>query len=98
MDKDIFRNILTQDLQNNIQTYLHFIESIPLIKLLNQKKQLALCYSLIPQYHPPKQYIITKGEKSNGLYILKKGDVYLESNKQYIRNLSSKDIFGERSL
>lgn len=85
----------------NAQNYLEnrsFIDSVPLLSILNSSQHEALVASLSTLKFAPGEKIVNEGDPGDLFYIIKEGSVTCTKDDIEIRTLSKGEYFGEQAL
>lgn len=85
----------------NAQNYLEnrsFIDSVPLLQILNPTQREALVASLSTLKFTPGEKIVNEGDPGDLFYIIKEGSVTCTKEDIKIRTLSKGEYFGEQAL
>ena len=95
---EVFREIVQKLNDSESKERFLFISFVPIFKNLNAIQLSNVATSMYKCEFATNQYIITEGDYGKSLYIIKDGNVECLSNNTVVRELKSKDYFGEFAL
>ncbi len=72
-----------------------FLKSMPLFKLVKEESLFALACILEHEIIEPGELIIQKGDLGNTMYMIVDGKVKVHDESRVIKELETKEIFGE---
>ena len=99
LERKNFRKIVEHITKINYEENLKFLESVSILSHLEQYQKTILSNNLVKEEFEEGRRIVTKGEFSSCLYIIKSGLVdCIDDNGVIIRTLKEGDNFGERSI
>ena len=99
LERKNFRKIVEHITKINYEENLKFLESVSILSHLEQYQKTILSNNLVKEEFEEGRKIVTKGEFSSCLYIIKSGLVdCIDDNGVIIRTLKEGDNFGERSI
>ena len=99
LERKNFRKIVEHITKINYEENLKFLESVSILSHLEQYQKTILSNNLVKEEFKEGRRIVTKGEFSSCLYIIKSGLVdCIDDNGVIIRTLKEGDNFGERSI
>jgi CRP-like cAMP-binding protein len=99
LERKNFRKIVEHITKINYEENLKFLESVSILSHMEQYQKTILSNNLVKEEFEEGSKIVTKGEFSSCLYIIKSGLVdCIDDNGVIIRTLKEGDNFGERSI
>jgi CRP-like cAMP-binding protein len=99
LERKNFRKIVEHITKINYEENLKFLESVSILSHMEQYQKTILSNNLVKEEFEEGRKIVTKGEFSSCLYIIKSGLVdCIDDNGVIIRTLKEGDNFGERSI
>ena len=99
LERKNFRKIVEHITKINYEENLKFLESVSILSHLEQYQKTILSNNLVKEEFEEGRRIVTKGEFSSCLYIIKSGLVdCIDDNGVIIRTLKEGDNFGVRSI
>ena len=99
LERKKFRKIVEHITKINYEENLKFLESVSILSHMEQYQKTILSNNLVKEEFEEGRKIVTKGEFSSCLYIIKSGLVdCIDDNGVIIRTLKEGDNFGERSI
>ena len=99
LERKNFRKIVEHITKINYEENLKFLESVSILSHMEQYQKTILSNNLVKEEFEEGRRIVTKGEFSSCLYIIKSGLVdCIDDNGVIIRTLKEGDNFGERSI
>lgn len=98
LERKNFRKIVDHITKMNFEENKNFIESIPILSIIDQCQKTLLCNSLYKETFKEGQLIVKQGELAHCLYIVKEGEVNCTLNNKVVRILKKGNNFGERSV
>lgn len=98
LDGLVFRESIQKLNQGNLKERLFFLNLIPIFAGLNNVQMHNLALSMLKCEFEEKQVIIREGDLGESLFIIKEGLVSCRKGEVEIRQLQSKDYFGESAI
>lgn len=95
---ELFRNIVQKINESELKERLLFLSYVPIFRYLSQIQLNSVCSFMYKCEFNINQRIINEGEIGESLFIIKSGIVACSKNNEVVRNLKSKDYFGETAL
>ena len=80
---------------HNLKRRINFLKKIPIFNGLTNEHCIELLNISDEKTFPQYEVIVKQGDKSDALFILKKGCVKLYCNESLLTDISAIDIFGE---
>lgn len=98
ISRKVFKKII--DFVNKLQydENKKFLDSIGILKGLDQEQKLLLCSNFQKQVFEMGNFICHKGENADCLYIIKEGEVNCVMDGKVIRILKKGTLFGEKAI
>ena len=93
-----FKKIVAHITRLNYEECKSFVESVPILSVVDHTQKSLLCSSLYKENFEEGQYIVKQGADAHCLYIVKEGEVICSLNGNVVRTLKKGDNFGERSI
>ncbi|ODM93013.1 cAMP-dependent protein kinase type II regulatory subunit [Orchesella cincta] len=103
MDRQTFRRIVLKNAYKKRQMYETLIESVPMLKTLENYERMNLADALVPRVYTNGETIIKQGDAADGMYFVEDGDtrvVKIDGNgeEKEINRTSKGGYFGELAL
>lgn len=98
MDRKTFRKIVLRSAYYKRQEYEGFLESVPMLKMLEKGEQLNVADALQPKHFNAGQMIIKQGDHANGMYFIEEGECKVLRDDKEVNVLKKGDYFGELAL
>lgn len=98
-----FKHILYKSANEKRATYEQFLANVPVLQNLTSYEILQVSDALVSKNYKKGQYIITQGDKGDGMYFIEKGTVGIfiqDDEDKYIeiKKIDSGNYFGELAL
>uniref|UniRef100_A0A2M4BRY2 cAMP-dependent protein kinase type II regulatory subunit n=2 Tax=albitarsis series TaxID=58233 RepID=A0A2M4BRY2_9DIPT len=102
MDRQTFRRILLKSAFRKRKMYEALLDSVPMLKTLQNYERMNLADALIPQTYAKGDRIIKQGDAADGMYFIEDGKVSIriqqDAGEVEISNLGKGGYFGELAL
>lgn len=103
MDRQTFRRILLKSAFRKRKMYEALLDSVPMLKTLQNYERMNLADALIPQTYSKGERIIKQGDVADGMYFIEQGKVSIriqqdDGGEVEISNLEKGGYFGELAL
>lgn len=99
LERKIFRTIKDEITETHYEENKHFLESLPLLSTLQNYQKIILSNALCKESFKKDEHIVRRGEQSECVFIIKKGEVMcIDDNGEIVKELKNGENFGERSV
>jgi cGMP-dependent protein kinase len=98
LDRNTFRKAVEQISEVNYNENMHFVNSVPLFRLLTAFQKESLVGSLTLHKFKQGQVILNENDPGELLYIIKEGQISCTQGNSEIRRMGPGDFFGEQAL
>lgn len=99
LERKIFRAIINEITETHYEENKQFLESLPLLSTLQNFQKIILSNALCKESFKKNEFIVRRGEQSECVFIIKKGEVMcIDEDRQIIKELRTGENFGERSI
>lgn len=102
LDRQTFRRILLKSAFRKRKMYETLINSVPMLKTLQNYERMNLADALVPKLYGPGELIIKQGDAADGMYFIEEGQVSIKmhqvNGETEISKLEKGQYFGELAL
>lgn len=98
IERKIFKKILQEINSKEKSQKLTIINNLKIFENLTENQKEILVRNMTSLFYKKKERIITKGEKANSFFVIKKGLISCFDENRFIRDLKEGDSFGEQAL
>ncbi|XP_038117228.1 cAMP-dependent protein kinase type II regulatory subunit [Culex quinquefasciatus] len=102
MDRQTFRRILLKSAFRKRKMYEALLDSVPMLKTLQNYERMNLADALIPRTFTQGERIIKQGDVADGMYFIEQGKVSIriqqDAGEVEVSNLEKGGYFGELAL
>lgn len=98
IDRNTYRRIVRDTSSNQLQEYLSFLKTVPLLAPLASYEREKLAETIEEVQFKPGQTIFEQGEEGDAMYIVRCGEVIVKKDGLEISRCSNGEYFGERAL
>lgn len=106
MDRLTFRKIVLKNAYKKRQIYEALIDSVPMLKTLENYERMNLADALVPKTFKDGESIINQGDEADGMYFIEDGEVNImvvdkdgeDKEEKLINSVAKGGYFGELAL
>jgi len=98
LDRVTFRHIVLKSAYKKRKMYEALIDSVPMLKTLDQYERMNLADALVPRYFKDGERVINQGDGADGMFFIEDGSVAVVVNDKEISRIGKGGYFGELAL
>lgn len=103
INRPLFRRLVLRKAEELRKGYNEFLQSVPILKELNEEERLKLCDALVPRLYKDGDVIVKQGDPADGMYFLEQGEATVrvkskDGKEEQVNTLKRGSYFGELAL